>query len=180
MFRYADQDSEEEWAAFKTYGKGHSWDEFKKELIANYPEAAAAERGTPVRIHQLCAEMSKVRLGDMPALYSFRRAFMAEARKLQKAPAAMANQELVELFVRCLSEALASQVLQFLGNNVPDAKLDVEAPKEGGLMRRPEDRCNLDEVCKAAIQVSENSQGMFFFNEKRYCGEPRRSWSSYV
>ena len=89
--KYADVDSEEVWATFRTYGKGHSWEEFKKELIANYPEAAAAERGTPARIRQLCAETSKVRLGDMPALYSFRRAFMAEARKLQKPLAAMAG-----------------------------------------------------------------------------------------
>jgi hypothetical protein len=32
--------------------------------------------------------------------------------------------------------------------------------------RRPEDRYDLDEVCKAAIQVSENSQGMFSLMRK--------------
>ena len=160
--KYADQDSEEEWTAFEAYGKGHSWNEFKDELIENYPEAAAAERGTPARIRQLCAETSKVRLGDMAALYAFRRSFMAEARKLQKPPAAMANRELVELFIGCLAESLASAVLQFLGNKMPSAmSKEVDAVKENGLARRPEDRYDLDEVCKAAIQVSENSQGMF-------------------
>jgi hypothetical protein len=160
--KYADQDSEEEWTAFETFEKGHSWDEFKEELVENYPEAAAAERGTPARIRQLCAETSKVRLGDMTALYAFRRSFMAEARKLQKPPAAMANRELVELFIGCLAESFASAVLQFLGNKMPSAKLKaVDALKENGLARRPEDRYDLDEVCKAAIQVSENSQGMF-------------------
>ena len=114
--KYADQDSEEEWAAFETFSDGHSWDEFKDELIANYPEAAAAERGTPARIRQLCRGTEKVGLGDMPALYAFRRAFMAEAKKLQKPPAAMANRELVELFISCLSESLASALLQHLGN----------------------------------------------------------------
>ena len=160
--KYADQDSEEEWTAFEAYGKGHSWDEFKDELIENYPEAAAAERGTPARIRQLCADVSKVRLGDMATLYSFRRSFMAEARKLQKPPAAMANRELVELFIGCLSESLASAVLQFLGNKLPSAmSKEVNAEKDNGVARRPEDRYDLDEVCKAAIQVSENSQGMF-------------------
>jgi len=160
--KYADQDSEEEWTAFETYGKGHSWNEFKEELIENYPEAAAAERGTPARIRQLCAETSKVRLGDMAALYAFRRAFMAEARKLQKPPAAMANRELVELFIGCLSESLASAVLQFLGNKMPSAmSKEVNAVKDDSMARRPEDRYDLDDVCKAAIQVSENSQGMF-------------------
>ena len=161
--KYADQDSEEEWSAFETFEDG-TWEEFKEELIANYPEAAAAERGTPARIRQLCAETSKVRLGDMPALYRFRRAFLAEAKKLQKPPAAMANRELVELFIGCLSEALASAVLQFLGARAPGTKSKEEGGPEKS--RRPEDKYDLEEVCKAAIQVSENSQGMFNLMKK--------------
>ncbi|KAF8806711.1 hypothetical protein BYT27DRAFT_7102176, partial [Phlegmacium glaucopus] len=95
--KYADQESEEEWTALETHEQGHSWEEFKKELVENYPESAAAERGTPARIRQLCAETRNIRLGDLQALYAFRRAFMSEAKKLLKAPAAMANRELVEL-----------------------------------------------------------------------------------
>jgi len=172
--KYADQDSEEEWAAFESFDDG-SWEEFKAELIANYPEAAAAERGTPARIKQLCAETMKVRLGDMPALYSFRRAFMAEAKKLQKAPAAMGNRELVELFIGCLSDSLASAVLQFLGNNQPSPKAKsvasggvkgVDVATSSHVERRPEDKYDLEDVCKAAIQVSENSQGMFSLMKK--------------
>ena len=147
--KYADQSSEEEWAAFDSYDSG-SWAEFKAELIQNYPEAAAAERGTPARIRQICSETDKIVLGDMPALYSFRRAFLSEAKKLQKDPPAMANRELVELFISCLSDSLASAVLQFLGNK-----------SSSRTTRRPEDKYDLEEVCKAALQVSENSQGMF-------------------
>jgi hypothetical protein len=175
--KYADEDSEEEWTAFTSFGRGHSWSEFKDELIENYPEAAAAERGTPARIRQLCSETSKVRLGDMPALYSFRRAFMVEAKKLQKPPAAMANRELVELFIGCLSESFASAVLQFLGNGVPRVETtestastsrgkEVDTTVTNRPQRRPEDRYDLDEICKAAIQVSENSQGMFSLMRK--------------
>ena len=168
--KYADEDCEEEWAAFKTYGRGHSWDEFKEELIENYPEAAAAERGTPARIRQLCMETSKVSLGDMPSLYAFRRAFMAEARKLLKPPAVMANRELVELFIGCLSDSLASAVLQFLGNKMSKVSSgngkEAESVGDGLSARRPEDRYDLDDVCKAAIQVSENSQGMFSIMRK--------------
>lgn len=172
--KYADEDCEEEWTAFATFGKGHSWEKFKKELIENYPEAAAAERGTPARIRQLCMETAKVSLGDMPSLYAFRRAFMAEARKLLKPPAAMANRELVELFIGCLTDAFASAVLQFLGHKMNvkgdssssgrEAIMDKDAI--GPLARRPEDRYDLDDVCKAAIQVSENSQGMFSLMRK--------------
>jgi hypothetical protein len=173
--KYADQDSEEEWAAFESFEKGYSWDEFKEELIANYPEAAAAERGTPARLRQLCAETSKIKLGDMPALYAFRRAFMAEAKKLQKPPVAMANRELVELFIGCLSESMASAVLQFLGSSMAHSKSKDDSTSSGKVaeaktgsvvVRRPEDKYDLEDVCKAAIQVSENSQGMFNLMKK--------------
>jgi hypothetical protein len=159
--KYADQDSEEEWKAFKTFEAGHSWKEFKDELIENYPEAAAAERGTPARIRQLCAETSKVRLGDMPALYAFNRAFMAEARKLRKPPEAMANRELVELFISCLSESLGSALLQHLGNKIFSTPPSSGKEGETKVERRPEDRYDLEEVSKAAIWVSNNSQGIF-------------------
>jgi hypothetical protein len=165
--KYADQESEEEWAAFDTYEKGHTWEEFKAELIENYPEAAAAERGTPARIRQLCEETRGIRLGDLTALYAFRRSFMAEAKKLVKKPAAMANRELVELFIGCLSESLASSVLQLLGNGTSNSKDKTKTSEKGkekeeetATGRRPEDKYDLEDVCRAAVQVSESSQGM--------------------
>lgn len=161
--KYADQESEEEWAALESYGSGHSWKDFKDELLENYPEAAAAERGTPARIRQLCAETREVQLGDLQALYAFRRAFMAEAKKLLKPPAAMANRELVELFIGCLSERLASAVLISLGNKTPSVSRGTAnaAAGKNDVPRRPEDRYDWEEVCKAAIHASESSQGMF-------------------
>lgn len=161
--KYADQDSEEEWAALESYGSGYSWEEFKEELLENYPEAAAAERGTPARIKQLCSDTKSIRLGDLPALYAFRRAFLSEAKKLRKPPAVMANRELVELFVGCLSEQLASALLQYLGNKMPsdNGKAKAGSTDSDPATRRSEDRYDLDEVCKAAIHVSESSQGMF-------------------
>jgi len=54
--KYADYECEEEWAAFDTYCDPHTWEDFKEELFANYPEAGAAERGTPQRIKELCED----------------------------------------------------------------------------------------------------------------------------
>ena len=176
--KYADVVSEEEWKELRTFEKG-TWKEFKAELIANYPEAAAAARGTPRRIRQLCAETSKIKLGDLSALYRFKRAFLTEARKLQKPPHIMSNRELVELFVGCLSDALATAALQYLGNRGPDfkskkgkAKSREEEPssseanrtenaEDKSSDRRPEDRYDLEDICAAAIEVSEDSQGLF-------------------
>jgi hypothetical protein len=166
--KYADQNSEEEWAAFDAYKEG-SWKEFKEELLENYPEAAAAERGTPARIRQICSETHKIVLGDMPSLYAFRRAFMAEAKKLQKDPEVMANRELVELFISCFTDSLASAVLQYLNHNPPKPKAKTgnsNNPNEKKETRRPEDKYDLEDVCRAALQVSENSQGMFHLMNK--------------
>ena len=69
--KYADQESEEEWTALEAFEAGCSWEKFKEELIKNYPEAVAAERGTPARIRQLCSETRNIRLGDLVALYAF-------------------------------------------------------------------------------------------------------------
>jgi hypothetical protein len=165
IVKYTDQDSEEEWKALGTYEKGSTWDQFKDELMENYPEAAAAERGTPARIKQLCEEIKGIRLGDLTALYSFRRAFTAEAKKLTKAPAVMSNRELVELFIGSLSETMAAAVLQFLGNRAEAGK-QKEAAVSSKTNRRPEDKYDLEEICKAAIQVSESSQGMFHLMNK--------------
>ena len=164
--KYADQDSEEEWAAFDTYKKGHSWDDFKDELIENYPEAAAAERGTPARLRQICKEAGIVQLGDINALYAFRRAFMSEARKLQEPPEAMGNRELVEMFFKCLGASFKQAVILHLGNKFNNTKMLKSKAPDGSsnatsVVRRPEDMYELKDVLKAVIFVSANSQGMF-------------------
>ena len=172
--RYADEESEEEWATFATFGKGHSWAEFKAEIIENYPEAAAAIRGTPAKLRQLCRDQGKIFLGDLSTLYAFRRSFMKEATKLQRPPAAMANREMVELFIGCLTEPFAAALLQFLGMQIPltgtlkatDSEGGATGTKDGAVVRRPEDRYDLSEVLRAAEQVSENSQGMFSYLQK--------------
>ena len=89
--KYADCGSEEEWAAFETYKDNYSWEQFKRELYENYPEAAEAERGTPQRLRQVCRDTREVSLGDTQALYAFRRKFQAEAKKLLVPPAVMSN-----------------------------------------------------------------------------------------
>ena len=164
--KYADRDSEEEWAAFDTYKSGHSWDDFKDELIENYPEAAAAERGTPARLRQICREAGIVQLGDVNALYAFRRAFMSEARKLQEPPEVMSNRELVEMFCKCLSDSFKHAINLYLGNNSNNTKMLKSKAPDGSsnvtsMARRPEDMYELKDVLKAVIFVSANSRGVF-------------------
>ena len=68
--KYADQESEEEWGALKAFNEGYTWDEFKKELLDNYPEASAAEGGTPARIRQIVWEANNIRRHSKAVLLS--------------------------------------------------------------------------------------------------------------
>src|SRR5277367_1550448 len=74
---------------------------------------------------------------------------------------------------------MVQAVLQYLGNNSKNSKLMENKDKEkaraevssssevpgdnSSITRRPEDRYDIEEVCKVAIQVSINAQGMFGF-----------------
>src|SRR5271170_2934890 len=82
-----------------------------------------------MRIRQVCYDARGIRLGDLATLYAFRRAFLAEAKKLAKPPAAISNRELVELFFGTLSESMVQAVLQYLGNNSKNSKLSEDKDK---------------------------------------------------
>ena len=69
--KYADQDSEEEWSTLEMYGPGYTWEAFKKELLDNYLEASAAERGMLSRIRQIVQEVDSIELGDIIKLYAY-------------------------------------------------------------------------------------------------------------
>ena len=175
--KYADQESKEEWGALKAFNEGHTWNEFKKELLDNYPEASVAERGMPARIWQIVWEADNVELGDTVKLYSYWQAFLAEANKLMKPPVVMSNRELVELFMGGLSSTMGQAVLQFLGGSAKKkvAKKEKEAKVKD--LRRPKDWHDLDEVCQAAGEVSENAQGMLLYKWGSTSQGPKRGSS---
>jgi hypothetical protein len=63
--KYADAESEEEWKAFEIYPRGNTWNDFKEELIVNYPKAAEAERDTPARIKQVYRDMKGLKIWEL-------------------------------------------------------------------------------------------------------------------
>ena len=104
-----------------------------------------------------------IELGDTVKLYSYWWEFLVEANKLMKPPAVMSNRELVELFMGGLSLTIGQAVLQFFGGSAK--KKVAEKGKETKVkdLRRPEDWYDLDEVCRAAGEVSKNAQGMLSY-----------------
>ena len=59
-------------------------------------------------------------------LYSYQRAFLAEANRLMKPPAVMSNRELVELFMGGLSLTMGQAVLQLLGGSAKKKVVEKE------------------------------------------------------
>lgn len=167
--KYADANSEEEWSSFISYGDGYSWDEFKTELLDNYPEAAEAETGSPDRLKKIIRDADNIKIGDLTKLYKYKRAFMTEASKLKKYPWNMSNRELVEFFMMGLSLNLGREVLQDMRNSarkrevedeaIEKGKASMSAPKIRMRKKTREEDFELEDICECAIDISAGALG---------------------
>jgi len=168
--KYADQDSEEEWSSLISYGRNYSWEEFKAELLDNYPEAAEAETGSPDRLKKIVRDADNIKIGDLTRLYTYKRAFMTEANKLKKDPWNMSNRELVELFMMGLSFHLGREVLQDMRSSAKMREAEDEAAEKGKASaststsrfkrkKTREEDFELEDICECAIDISNGALG---------------------
>lgn len=148
--KYADPGSEEEWRAFPEFEKG-TWEDFKKVVIAAYPAAAHAAKGTVRKLKQICRANSRIGTDDLEALQTLIRAFRAEYVKLSKPPSVLSNREAVEMFLGCLNMDFRSQVYTRLSAR----------EEKGTEERRVEDQFTLDQVMSTATQLSSGARGIF-------------------
>jgi len=108
--KYADQQTEFEWKAFREFEDGVDFAEFKKALIDDYPEAQMARKGTLTALKNVCRENSRLLEGDYTQLKTLIRSFRAQQKLLLVPPVLVSNRELVDMFLGCLRESFASQV----------------------------------------------------------------------
>ena len=97
---YADPKTENEWEGMMKYADG-TFTEFKKEIIESYPEASNQTRGSIKELKRIRDMYSGISPADITRLAVFKRAFIAEVKKLQKDPALLSNHESVEYFIPC-------------------------------------------------------------------------------
>jgi hypothetical protein len=64
-----------EWKAFDQYADDHTFADFKKALIDDYPEAQMAGKGTLTTLKKVCKENSKLLESDYPELKKFNSQF---------------------------------------------------------------------------------------------------------
>jgi hypothetical protein len=148
---YADPKTENEWEGMHSYAEG-TFADFKKEIIESYPEASNQTRGSIKELKRIRDQHSGITPWDISRLAAFKRAFIAEVKKLQKPPALLSNHESVEYFMKPLTDSYRKMI---------ENKLDLAemvSEKEVDKERRPEDRFSLERVMEVAWNIATGSQ----------------------
>jgi hypothetical protein len=147
---YADARSEREWQGMSSHTAGN-FSDFKKEIIASYPEASEEIRGSLRGLRKIVDKYSQISPADLTQLQAFRRAFSAEAIKLQYEPPLLSNLEMVNCFMEPLTEAFRKRILD---------KLDLATMVKPASSRdrRAEDRFSFDEIMEAAISIARSPE----------------------
>ena len=151
---YADPKTENEWEGMTKYAEG-TFEEFKKEIVESYPEASNQTRGSIKELKRIRDMYSGISPADITRLAAFKRAFIAEVKKLQKEPALLSNHESVDYFLRPLTESYRKLIL----NKLDLAEMVNDKDKEKD--RRPEDRFALDRVMEIAWNIATGSQANY-------------------
>jgi hypothetical protein len=155
--KYADQQTEFEWKAFDQYADDHTFADFKKALIDDYPEAQMAGKGTLTTLKKVCKENSKLLESDYPELKNLTRSFRAQQKLLMTPPVLVSNRELVDMFLGCLRESFASQVRSSL--NIEQTKDRKQKGKADASVRRPEDPYDIIDVIDMAETIAGRLRG---------------------
>jgi hypothetical protein len=145
-------------------GYSGSYKEFKKSILDDYPEVIAMSRGSITKLEQICKEYQRLSELDLQEILQFERCFRAEASKLTKEPALLANHTLVEKFSKVLIPEFWDRVFSQLDSNRRnDEQFHMNVKKlvldPGNLLKdpthnRPEDKFTLNEVITMTEQLA--------------------------
>ncbi|KAJ6605980.1 hypothetical protein B0H10DRAFT_1956968 [Mycena sp. CBHHK59/15] len=152
---YCNPATAREWKAFKTYKALGTYEEFKKEIILNYPEVHEAEEGSIGLLDRLCwkYKCNKVEINDPKGFMSFMRKFHTEAEKLLLPPIGISNCKLYIGLLGCLEPEFVSaiwaklQVMpasQLLAAMAEAAAMGATMPAGNVAVAKPAMRCHED------------------------------------
>lgn len=147
----------EGWRALDNYAKG-SYEDFKNELIQNYPEAAALNKGSLDGLRKKVKKYKPLDAEDHGELMSLIRVMKAELKKLnavQPRPI-HTNREIVQIFFSPLSDEFAKAITHRLGI-LREVALNTAEVTD----RQLEDWFEFDEVAKVAIRVAEEAKSPY-------------------
>lgn len=113
ILRYIPAKTEEEWRNLDGF-ETKKYEELKEMILNEYPAAVSIKTGSLSRLTQICKEHQRLSEDDLQELLNYKRAFMAEAKKLTAAPTLLANHTLVTAFVSCLTTGFRDRLFQKL------------------------------------------------------------------
>lgn len=153
--KYASPATEEEWSVLPAYKAG-TFEDFKKEVIANYPEAINIANGSIASIVKICKPYqgrNRITPNEYEELLKFKRSFQAiAARVTTKPPSLVSNRELVDYFLGALSSRFADRVEEKLESMPP-----VQAGAAPASNRHKEDLYDIKDVISAAVSIAERT-----------------------
>jgi hypothetical protein len=151
---YADARTEKEWEAMDSFEKG-TFAEHKKEIIDSYPEACNEARGSMKELKRIRDSYSGISCQDLTRFQAYKRAFVAEAKRLQTEPALLSNHEAIEFFMKPLSSGFKKKIVDKL------ELVDYVNSEAADKKRRPEDRFPLDKVIETATTIARGMQASY-------------------
>ena len=171
---YADARTEKEWEAMSSYDG--TFAEHKKEIISSYPEASNEARGSIKELRRIRDEYSGITCQDLTRLQAYKRAFVAEAKKLQAEPALLSNHEAIEIFLKPLTDGFRKKIIDKLD------LVETVTPTAGHENRRPEDRFPLAKIIEIAVNVASGMQGTYGTTDSSSSRKDndRREMRSYI
>jgi hypothetical protein len=149
--KYADLRTANDWTTLKSYRTG-TWDEYKAELISNYPEAANSTSGTFARLDKLCKEYRNLEPQEAGQILAFTRGFAYEGNKLLEKHCA-SSRELVRKVMDCLSPDLARSLEDRIIIEKGRKRQDTAASADE---RHPDDPVPLDEVLELLRNIAKD------------------------
>lgn len=155
---YTDARTEKEWEAMASF-EGNNFEEHKKEIIDSYPEASSEARGSMKELKRVRDSFSGITCQDLTKLQAYKRAFVAEAKKLQKNPALLSNHEAIDYFMKPLSSGFRKKIIDKLDLS------DLLAPATADANRRIEDRFPLEKVIETAVNIARGMQNSYGTSE---------------
>ena len=130
--------------------KGYSWDEFKKQLLKEFPEAKESELGSKESLLAICEKWRAIPLGASQKLKSFHREFNYEVVKLLKEPAVISNLEAVTLYLGVLDSVFQEELRRLLATKIMQK---LEANPEDDTIKSRGDPWKLADVQATAIAL---------------------------
>lgn len=120
--RYCTTATRREWAALPHHEDEYTWEQFKDQILKNYPESRESKEGSIALLDKLVRRYytKKVPMDDVGDFMSFIRQFRAEAEKLLYPNLRVSNRELATRLLACLDPDLVKDIKSRLYNTDKD------------------------------------------------------------